>query len=81
MYHVTASAPAERKPAWRRIVDFPLVAMLIGIAVIAAAIFVAVLIAQFLLPPIPGLTGEVKFDLACAPLLILVYKLTIRRLG
>ena len=55
--------------------------MLIGIAVIAAAIFVAVLIAQFLLPPIPGLTGEVKFDLACAPLLILVYKLAIRRLG
>lgn len=79
MDQVTTTA-AER-PLWRRIVDFPLVAMLIGVAVIMLGIAIAVIIGQFVLPRIPGLTREMTFDLLAAPILILLYKLVIRRLG
>jgi hypothetical protein len=77
----TAIIEAEERPLWRRIVDFPLVAMLIGIATIMGGIAIAVLIGQFVLPPIPGFTREMVFDVLAAPLLILLYKLVIRRLG
>src|SRR5947209_16687914 len=72
---------ADEKPLWRRIVDFPLVAMLIGIAVIVFGIFVAGAIAGHVLPDLPGFTTNMKFDLVCAPLLIILYKLIIRHLG
>jgi membrane protease YdiL (CAAX protease family) len=68
-------------PLWRRIVDFPLIAMLIGIAVIMLGITVAVVINQFVLPAIPGFTKEMKFDLLAVPILVILYKLVIRRLG
>src|SRR5207248_1073538 len=77
----TAIIEAEERPLWRRIVDFPLVAMLIGVAVIVLGITIAVLIGQFVLPMIPGLTREMTFDLLAAPILIILYKLVIRRLG
>jgi membrane protease YdiL (CAAX protease family) len=76
----TATIEAEH-PLWRRIVDFPLVTMLIGVAVIMLGITIAVLIGQFVLPTIPGLTREMTFDLLAAAILIILYKLVIRRLG
>ncbi|MEO8455423.1 MAG: type II CAAX endopeptidase family protein [Sphingomicrobium sp.] len=81
MNQVTASAPAERKRAWRRIVDFPLVAMLIAVAVIMLGIVFAVVIGQFVVPAIPGFTQVLKFDLLAAVILIILYKLVVRRLG
>ena len=48
MDHVTTAA--AQRPLWRRIADFPLVAMLIGVAVIMLGIALAVIIDQFILP-------------------------------
>lgn len=71
----------QEQPLWRRIVDFPLVAMLIGVAVILLEITVAGLVNKFVLPAIPGLSFEMKFELLAVPILIVLYKLVIRRLG
>jgi membrane protease YdiL (CAAX protease family) len=76
-----ASAPTAAKPRWRRVVDFPLVAMIIGVALIVAGIVASGLIARFVVPPIPGISEQMKFDLIAAPLLVLLYWLVIRRLG
>lgn len=72
---------ASERPLWRRIADFPLVAMVIAIAIVIFSLTVAMLIAKFLLPQVPGLSLEMKFDLVAIPLLILAYELTIRHLG
>ena len=72
---------AGENPLWRRIVDFPLVAMLIAIAASVITLIVAALLAQFFLPRISGFTSEMRFDLVGAPLLIVLYKLVIVRLG
>jgi uncharacterized protein len=76
-----AAKASDEKPLWRRIVDFPLVAMLIALALVIACFTVAVLVGRFLVPPIPGLSMGLKFDLIAIPLLIIVYELVIRRLG
>jgi len=70
-----------RPPVWRRIVNFPLVAMLIALAIAILCFTVGMLVAKYLLPPIPGFTNEMRFDLMSIPLLILAYKLLISRLG
>lgn len=71
----------RHKPLWRRIVDYPLVAMLIAIGIIFLCFTVGLLIAQYVLPPIPGFSREMKFDLASIPFLLVAYELIIRRLG
>ena len=76
-----SEAGAIERPLWRRIVDFPLVAMLIGAAVIMVGIAIAVIIDRFVLPRIPGLTREMSFELIASATLIILYKLVIRRLG
>ncbi|HEY6049261.1 MAG TPA: type II CAAX endopeptidase family protein [Sphingomicrobium sp.] len=75
-----AAAVTEDKPLWRRIVDFPLVAMLIGIAIIIFGISVSGLLAK-VVPPVRGLTPHIVFDLICAVVLVALYKLAIRHLG
>jgi membrane protease YdiL (CAAX protease family) len=72
---------AEQPPLWRRIVNFPLVAMLLGVAVIMLGIAIAGIVSQFLVPAIPGLTPAMKFDILASAILIILYKLVIRRLG
>ncbi|MGN6848461.1 MAG: lysostaphin resistance A-like protein [Sphingomicrobium sp.] len=72
---------ADEKPTWRKIVDFPLVTMVIAIAIVIACFAIGLLIGQFLLPNIPRFTTQMKFDLASIPLVILAYELLIRRLG
>lgn len=69
------------KPLWRRIVDFPLVTMLIALAITIVCFTIALLIGKFLVPPIPGFSNNMKFDLIAIPLLIIAYELLIRRLG
>lgn len=71
---------AEARPMWRRIVDFPLVAMLIAMVVVILCFTIAVL-AGNMTPPIPGFTMNMKFDLIAIPLLLIAYALVIRRLG
>lgn len=79
MERVESVTPA--KPLWRRIVDFPLVAMLIAVGIVILCFAAALLIGRYLVPPVPGLTRELTFDLIAIPILILAYKLVIRRLG
>lgn len=76
-----SDAAPTKPPLWRRIVDFPLVAMLIALAIAIFCFTVGMLVAKFWLPPIAGLSDELRFDLVSIPLLIIAYELAIRRLG
>jgi membrane protease YdiL (CAAX protease family) len=69
------------KPLWRRVVDYPLVAMVIAVVLYFVAISVAAALDKSLMPPIAGFTFEMKFDVLAIPLLIVIYELVIRRLG
>jgi len=74
-----AAGVAENKPTWRRIVDFPLVAMLIALAVVIICITVATYLVKSV--PVAGLGMNMEFELVTIPLLIIAYELIIRRLG
>lgn len=76
-----AAIRAQQQPLWHRIIDFPLVAMLIGVALFAIGVTAAVLINEFIIPPVSDLTRQATFALVATPLLVLVYKTAIRRLG
>jgi len=75
------AAAREGRSLWRRIVDFPLVALLIAMLIVFVCFTASLLIAQHLLPPIHGFTLEMKFDLVSIVFLLLAYELIIRRLG
>jgi membrane protease YdiL (CAAX protease family) len=72
--------PATR-PQWRNIVDFPLVAMLIALLIYFAGVIVAVVVNQFVVPPVPLFDKMMRFDVIAAVILVVLYKLTIRHLG
>src|SRR5947199_8770173 len=72
---------ADERPRWRRIADFPLVAMLIALLVAAAGITLGVLINQYAIPPIRGVLRSITFDVVTAIILVALYKLVIRHLG
>jgi len=70
----------QAKPLWRRIVDYPLVAMLIAIALVILTSGIAALIADKI-PPVAGFTANMRFGVICGAFLIILYELVIRRLG
>ncbi|HEX5259225.1 MAG TPA: type II CAAX endopeptidase family protein, partial [Sphingomicrobium sp.] len=72
---------AKQRPLWRRIVDFPLVAMVIAVALFILATTIAAAIDLLAHPAIRGFTFEMKFDVIAVILLIITYELVIRRLG
>jgi hypothetical protein len=78
---MTNAAEAPQRPLWRRIVDFPLVAMVIALVIATACFTVGLLLGKYVVPPIPRFTPSMMFDLLSIPLLILAYELLIRRLG
>ena len=70
------------RPLWRRIVDFPLVSMLIGLALLVATTWLASLvIRQFPKLGTPPATRQMLLGLAVVGLVILVYKYAISKLG
>jgi len=69
------------KPLWRRIVDFPLMAMLIALMIAILCFTIGMLLSQFVLPPTPALSREIRLDLISIPVLLLGYELLIRHLG
>lgn len=73
-------ASTVERPLWRRIADFPLVAMLIAMVVVILCFTIAVLLGNAT-PPIPGFTMNMKFDLIAIPLLLIAYWFVIQRLG
>jgi membrane protease YdiL (CAAX protease family) len=74
-------ATTAEKPLWRRIVDYPLVAMVIATFLYVVAISIAGALDKTVMPPIAGFSFEMKFDILAIPLLIIVYELVIRHLG
>jgi hypothetical protein len=76
-----AATTEARKPLWRRIVDFPLVAMVIGIALVILTIAGSGYVAGHFFKPMHGFNQHMEFDVLCAVLLLIIYKLVIRRLG
>lgn len=73
-------APAAQRPLWRRIADFPLVALLIALALFIAANAVAALLFKVL----PAMDRPVEMTVRAAigiAIVLMVYKLAIRRLG
>lgn len=81
MMNQVESVPGGERPLWRRIVDYPLVAMLIALGIVIFCFSLGLLIARDLLPPIPGFTRNMQFDLVSIPIVIVAYELVIRRLG
>lgn len=75
-----AATTSGGRPLVRRILDYPLVAMIFAVALFFVTIVLAATAAQ-LLPSIPEFTGEMKFELIAAVLLLLLYKLVIRHMG
>jgi membrane protease YdiL (CAAX protease family) len=76
---IVASVPA--KPLWRRIWEFPLVAMIVGAALWYLGIGVAGGIVIFGKPPIPGFSLEMKVYLLAVLFLIPLYVFVIAKLG
>jgi membrane protease YdiL (CAAX protease family) len=68
-------------PWWRRVVDFPLITLLVAFVIYFAGVTAAVLLNQFVVPPIPLLTRTMRFEIIAAVILVVLYKLTIRHLG
>lgn len=73
------SGPAA-KPLWRRIVDFPLIAMLLAVALFALALVGSILMAK-LLPPMDKNIGDLARATISIGLVWSVYKWVICRLG
>ena len=70
------------RPLWRRIVDFPLVAMLVGLGLLVATTWLAsVVIRQMPKMGTPPATRQMLLGLAVVGLVIAVYKLAICKLG
>lgn len=73
------------KPRWRRIVDYPLVAMVIAIALIVLGVvfsgFIAVLLQKLVLPANSGLKIDTIVEIIAVPVLVIIYKLAVRHLG
>jgi membrane protease YdiL (CAAX protease family) len=79
MHDVEINRAADR-PLWRRIADFPLVAMVLAIALFVAALAVSSLIGKLL--PLMSQTATLAANAAISILLVFaVYKVAIARLG
>lgn len=71
---------AEQRPLWRRIIDFPLVALILAIVIYAAAAGIGVFVFKTLPPMEKGLSAGVQAAVLVG-LLFAAYKLAIRHLG
>ncbi|MEO5810320.1 MAG: CPBP family intramembrane glutamic endopeptidase [Sphingomicrobium sp.] len=71
---------ADTRPLWKKIVDFPLVAMIIAVALFIAALALALVVSKLLPPMDKTLTTVIKAAIALG-LVLFTYKFAIRRLG
>jgi len=77
----TEVVPAGEKPLWRKIIDFPLVAMVIAAALFILGVITAGKIVKFMVPAVPGLNPQMKLYLVAMPILIALYVFVIAKLG
>ena len=80
MEQEVAATPESHKPLWRRIVDYPLVAMVISVVLFLGAVALGVALGK-LVPPIGRDWTAVVHAAISIALALLVYKLVIVRLG
>jgi membrane protease YdiL (CAAX protease family) len=73
--------PADERPTWRRILEFPLVALVIAVALFIGAMRVAYLIGRQLPYPTESIEGLAVRSAIAIALGVTVYKLVIARLG
>nr|NUR37402.1 CPBP family intramembrane metalloprotease [Sphingomonas sp.] len=71
----------QERPLWRRVIDFPLVAMIIATMVYMAGIVAAGIVAKFAIRAFPGFTFETRVYSIALPLLIFLYVFVIAKLG
>jgi len=74
--------PQAIKPTWRKVTEFPLVAMVIAIALVVGTIQLTSFVFHFI--PKTGIsprTREITGSLVVVAMVVAVYKLAIRRLG
>ena len=76
-----AETSSSGKPLWRRIVDYPLVTMILAVAMFIVAITIAAAIVKLVPLKIPGFTFDMKFSVLAIVFLLLLYELVIRRMG
>lgn len=76
-----AQAMQDGKPRWRRVVDYPLVAMVIATALYILTISVVGGVALVAIPPIAGVSNEMKVYALSIPALIALYWFVIAKLG
>lgn len=74
-------AEVRQEPLLKRIVDFPLVAMVIALVIVTLCFTAGLLLGKYVVPPVPGFTPNMMFDLLSIAFLIPGYELLIRRLG
>ena len=74
-----ASTAIDARPTWRKVIDFPLVALILATLVFMLTLAASALVAK----PIPDPTGsqQIVLKLIGCVLLILAYKLIIARMG
>jgi len=68
-------------PLWRRIWDYPLVAMVVAAVLVIFAMRVAGILAKRVIPPIPGFTSIMMLYLIAVAILIPLYVFVIAKLG
>ena len=72
----------QAKPTWRKITEFPLVAMVLGVALLAGALQLVRLVFHFISKKeSSGHSREILIGLAITVMVFAVYKLAIRHLG
>ena len=76
-----AQAIQAGKPTWRKVVDYPLVAMVIATALYILTISVVGGVALVAIPPIAGVSNEMKVYALSIPALIVLYWFVIAKLG
>jgi hypothetical protein len=70
-----------QRPLWRRIVDFPLVAMVIAVALFLLTVSIVGGVALVAIPAVPGFSKDMKVYALAVPALIIVYWFIIAKLG
>jgi CAAX protease family protein len=73
--------PSGERPLWRRVWDYPLVAMVVAAVLVVFAMEIAGTLAKRVIPPIPGFTSAMMVYLIAVVILIPLYVFVIAKLG
>ncbi|MGZ2410910.1 CAAX protease family protein [Sphingomonas sp. F9_3S_D5_B_2] len=81
MTDLTDGPAVQKRPLWRRIIEFPLVAMVLAVLIVIVCLAAAGILGKYVIPRIPGFSDNMMLDLIAIPILLAAYFLVIRRMG